>query len=369
MCLLLKKLTIICDPLTSDLGPTRPPVLIAKELRKYDYEISLMSITINEKLQKTLDSHKIKVFSVGSKTFFKSDSLTWFYFWTREGIFESISRKMRNLKSKHEGVVLNFSNMIVLPSHIWYAQGPPTVLIDNIKDYLAPHYKMFYALTSHFLRKIDYKTTQKFSEISEKVFTNSKYLAHLYKRWGVEVNTVIYPPLDCQKFKPTTASPSEEYVVTYFGKETDFRAIQKALDNGIKIKAFGGKIATAPKVMLKHPNLAFLGRISDSQLIDLYSNALFTFFPFIEEPFGYIPIESMACGTPVITFDKQGPRETVVNKVTGWLANNEHEMIDIALRIWNEGYPKKIRSNCRQKSLEFDVSLIVKRWLSEITNI
>ncbi len=49
------------------------------------------------------------------------------------------------------------------------------------------------------------------------------------------------------------------------------------------------------------------GRVSDDELARLYANAKFTVFPFIHEPFGYVPVESMACGTPpVLTYDKQG---------------------------------------------------------------
>jgi glycosyltransferase involved in cell wall biosynthesis len=206
----------------------------------------------------------------------------------------------------------------------------------------------------------------RFSSVSEKVVANSRYLATIYEKWGTRVDAVIYPPIDCQSFKPVAKSPRGDYAVTYFGKETNFRVIQNALNNGIKIKAFGGKIATAPKRTLNHPNLEFLGRVSDSQLVELYSNASFTFFPFIDEPFGYIPVESMACGTPVITFGKQGPGETVVNKVTGWLAENEDELVKIASKIWKEGYPRGIRDNCRRKSLMFDVGSIAQQWLDKI---
>jgi len=43
------------------------------------------------------------------------------------------------------------------------------------------------------------------------------------------------------------------------------------------------------------------------ELIDLYSNALFTLFTFTHELFGYVLVESMACGTSVLTYNRQGP--------------------------------------------------------------
>jgi glycosyltransferase involved in cell wall biosynthesis len=360
---------MICDPLLSEYGPTRPPVLMSKELRKRGYEIELLSSVANENVKRNLESHGIRVNLLGRKPPLKTESLTWFYFWGMEGFFSANSRKLRRLKPNLDKTVLNFSNTIIFPCQIWYAQGPPTVLIDNIKDSLATYYRAAYFFSSRTLRKRDQEMTRRFSDLSERVVVNSRHLAQLYGRWGVRVRSVIYPPIDCQTFKPVTKEPTEGYALTYFGKETDFRVIQKALERGIRIKAFGGKITTAPKNTLKHPNLEFLGRISDSQLIKLYSNALFTFFPFVDEPFGYIPVESMACGTPVITFSKQGPRETVVNKVTGWLADNENEIVDVASKIWKEGYPKNMRDSCRKRSLVFDTSSIVKQWLGEINTV
>lgn len=361
-----RKITIVCDPLFSEYGPTRPPVLIARELRKLGYDVELIAIVANEKVRNRLESQGLEVRLLGGRTPFKSESLAWFYFWMLEGFLSANSDKLKKRGLSLEGTVLNFSNTIVSPCKIWYAQGPPTVLLDNIKEHLALHYRAVYSLSSQILRRVDKKMILRFSSVSEKVVANSRYLATIYEKWGTRVDAVIYPPIDCQSFKPVAKSPRGDYAVTYFGKETNFRVIQNALDNGIKIKAFGGKIATAPKKTLSHPNLEFLGRVSDSQLVELYSNASFTFFPFIDEPFGYIPVESMACGTPVVTFGKQGPGETVVNEVTGWLAENEDELVKIASKIWKEGYPRGIRDNCRRKSLMFDVGSIAQQWLDKI---
>ncbi len=363
-----EKIAIICDPLLSEYGPTRPPLLISKELRKHGYEVTLISTFANEKIKQNLETNGISVIAISRRTPLKSESLTWFYFWLLEGLLYVNSKKLKMLELPLEGTVLNFSNTIIFPCKIWYAQGPPTVLLDKTKEYLALHYRTAYFFSSQILRMIDKKMTSRFSDLSKKVFANSNYLAKVYEQWKIKIRKVIYPPIDCQTFKPTTNTPTGNYAIAYFGKETNFRIIQKVLDNGIKIKAFGGKIATAPKETLKHPNLEFLGRISDPSLIDLYSNATFTLFPYTDEPFGYIPVESMACGTPVITFGSQGPGETVIDGVTGWVANEEDEIVNLTLKIWKEGYPESVRDACRKRSLAFNIKSIAKQWLNEIRN-
>jgi glycosyltransferase involved in cell wall biosynthesis len=48
-----------------------------------------------------------------------------------------------------------------------------------------------------------------------------------------------------------------------------------------------------------------LGRVNDEELIDLYSNALYTLFTFAHEPFGYVSVEGMACSIPVLICNRQ----------------------------------------------------------------
>ena len=61
--------------------------------------------------------------------------------------------------------------------------------------------------------------------------------------------------------------------------------------------------------------------------------------------------------------------ETVINGVTGWLADSDEELIELALKIWRESYPSWMRSKCREKALEFDVKVIANRWLEVIKRL
>jgi glycosyltransferase involved in cell wall biosynthesis len=353
------KVTFVCDPLLSEYGPLRPAILIAKKLLEKGKHVKMVSTTISAEQEKKLNSMNIQTINLGKEPLLKkNESIAWLEEWVKEAAFAMNSRGI----NPFDGVVVNFSNTISLPAHVWYAQGPPTVTLDNMKKYLPLHYRIVYSLLSPFFKTFDKSFTRRIAERSAYVVANSKYLTTVYNEFGVNVNGVIYPPLDCEQFRPMAPSPSEDFILTYFGKETIFSLTKHVLDMGIKVKAFGGKLALAPRKILEHPNLDFLGRISDEQLIDLYSNALFTFYPFTDEPFGYIPIESLACGTPVLTFNKQGPKETVSDGKTGWLANDDMDLLRFARRVWKKGYTKNVRRACRQSAVKYDVDAIASDW-------
>ena len=63
-----------------------------------------------------------------------------------------------------------------------------------------------------------------------------------------------------------------------------------------------------------------------------------------DEPFGLSVIESMACGTPVIAFDRGSMPELIENGKNGFLVNNVAEAIETVAPI------KEIdRAYCRHK--------------------
>ena len=78
-----------------------------------------------------------------------------------------------------------------------------------------------------------------------------------------------------------------------------------------------------------------------------------------DEPFGIVMIEAMACGTPVIGFKRGSVPEVIDHGITGFIVNNEEEMIS-ALKSINQ----IIRTNCRQVSeSRFNSETIAKQYL------
>jgi len=77
------------------------------------------------------------------------------------------------------------------------------------------------------------------------------------------------------------------------------------------------------------------------------------------EPFGLSVIESMACGTPVIAFDRGSMPELIENGKSGFLVNNVDEAIETVARI------KEIdRAECRRHvELHFTVDRMISEYI------
>ena len=71
--------------------------------------------------------------------------------------------------------------------------------------------------------------------------------------------------------------------------------------------------------------------ISDIELTTAYNTALMTLYAPVLEPFGFVPLESMACGTPVIGVAEGGVRETIRPEETGLLIDREPAALAAAI--------------------------------------
>ena len=73
----------------------------------------------------------------------------------------------------------------------------------------------------------------------------------------------------------------------------------------------------------KEVNLEIKEAISDDELVNLYNQATMVVFVPLMEPFGFIPLEAMACGTPVIGIREAGVRESIGDGQTGILIDRD----------------------------------------------
>ncbi|MGI4812035.1 MAG: glycosyltransferase family 4 protein [Janthinobacterium lividum] len=113
---------------------------------------------------------------------------------------------------------------------------------------------------------------------------------------------------------------------------------EKRADTAIKIAAASGlPLKIAAKVdradreyftreiepLLSHANVEFIGEITEAEKPAFLSGARALLLPIDwPEPFGLVMIEAMACGTPVIAFNRGSVPEVVDHGVTGYVVED-----------------------------------------------
>lgn len=81
------------------------------------------------------------------------------------------------------------------------------------------------------------------------------------------------------------------------------------------------------KPLLSDKRIKWVGEVAENKRNKLMSKALCLLHPVVfKEPFGLTIIEAMACGCPVVAFNKGSIPELVKNGKTGYIVNNVNEM-------------------------------------------
>jgi glycosyltransferase involved in cell wall biosynthesis len=80
-----------------------------------------------------------------------------------------------------------------------------------------------------------------------------------------------------------------------------------------------------------HLDLRILVGVAESELVDLYQRAKLVVCASFLEPFGLVPLEAMACGTPVVAVREGGYRESILHEETGLLVPRNEQAIGEAI--------------------------------------
>ncbi len=93
-------------------------------------------------------------------------------------------------------------------------------------------------------------------------------------------------------------------------------AVDAACRSGRRLVVIGTGVERARLARRAGPETQFVGWASQAEVVRYLQHARWLVFPG-EEDFGLVPLEAIACGTPVVAFDRGGARETVREGVTG----------------------------------------------------
>ena len=75
-------------------------------------------------------------------------------------------------------------------------------------------------------------------------------------------------------------------------------------------------------------------RLTEKELVTIYNESIATICTSRLETFGLVPLESMACGVPVIATKVSGHRETMLDKETGFLVDFDPKAVADAMQFF-----------------------------------
>jgi glycosyltransferase involved in cell wall biosynthesis len=199
------------------------------------------------------------------------------------------------------------------------------------------------------LRAIDRRAARRVT----RYVAESKFVADQIERFYGRSAAVIYPPVDCELFRPS-GRDNDGYFL-FCG-----RLVEAYKRPSIVVDAFRGLphrlviAGTGPALEeLKRragPNVEFVGQLGDSDLVPLMQGCAAVIFP-SRDDFGLIPVEVMACGRPVIAYGAGGALETIVPGRTGeFFSEQTADAVSTAVRNFDpDAYdPRDIRSHAEQ---------------------
>ena len=215
--------------------------------------------------------------------------------------------------------------------HLCYCHTPMRYVWDRYDDYFSPGRarlatRMGMAALRPWLQRWDRRTAAHVHRFA----ANSAYVAARIARYYDREAEVIPPPIDTDFFTPGGSGTGDyDLVVSALAPYKRLDVVLEAYRGfGWPLKVVGWGPEEARLKSLAPPNAAFLGRVDDFSLRDLYRGCRTVVMAGVED-FGMAPLEAMACGKPAVVFAEGGGLESVVAGKTGLLF---HERTPQALR-------------------------------------
>jgi len=152
---------------------------------------------------------------------------------------------------------------------------------------------------------------------------------------------VVYNGIDISQFR-LNLKPKAHFI--WIARVCPAKGIKEAIEIAKRAKV---KLLLAGQIQPHHreyfekeikpelnSQIHYLGELSQEELSDFYGQAKGCLYPISwEEPFGLIMAESMACGTPVIAFNRGSVPEVIKDGKTGFIVKNINEAVRAIKKI------------------------------------
>jgi glycosyltransferase involved in cell wall biosynthesis len=243
--------------------------------------------------------------------------------------------------------------------HVCYCFTPMRYVWDRYADYIGARADVGTRLALPALAPVLRAWDRAASRRADHYVAISEHVRTRIRRCYGRESTVIYPPVDVQRFELADGAADDFYLVVSAlvpYKRVDL-AIRAATALGRRLLVVGAGPEAGRLQALAGPTVEFLGWCSDDEVADLYRRCRAVLFPGCED-FGIVPLEAMAAGRPVIALAAGGALETIVPPgadapPTGLLFPEQSaESLEAAMRRFeaDDGvfHPKALRARAEQ---------------------
>ncbi|XP_011504160.1 PREDICTED: alpha-1,3/1,6-mannosyltransferase ALG2 [Ceratosolen solmsi marchali] len=254
---------------------------------------------------------------------------------------------------------------LCIPVVIFYCHHPDQLLTSS-----ESRLKKFYRLPLNFFEEIT-------TGLADKIFVNSLYTKSVYKqtfrRLNADFTEVLYPSINTSFFDQVYIFPLERILDKRFNSDTCFllsiNRYERKKELSIAIKALadlkkylsleeyanvylimaGGydkRVEENVEYYLELIGLAdelgvtekvfFLRSPTDAEKVSILVNCDILIYTPPNEHFGIVPLEAMYVSKPVIAHNSGGPKESIINNVTGYLVEKSTFSEKLSILVKNK---------------------------------
>ncbi len=248
---------------------------------------------------------------------------------------------------------------------VFYCHTPVRHAYDLRNYYLSrmPWWKRLFFRPLTYLSKLVYNYGFRQMDI---VIANSKNVQQRIKQYLKTDSTVIYPPIQTNKFKWLG---QQDYYLSFarvdkLKRVGDIvRAFQQMPDKKLIVCSGGDDLVNIKRLAHNYKNIEIKGWVGDDELRQLVGNCIATLYIPLDEDFGMTPLESMSAGKPCIGVNEGGLKETILDGQTGKFIPADYSLDDIIQAV-NWLTPQRalaMRQACEQQAAKFSADRFIQQ--------